>query len=330
MFSTKPLHLRIPARLTGAAVAALVILLGGASARGQGTPTFTYAAPPESPGPGAVQWKAQAKGGVVAASGNSQSGAANFGAAASRKQGANKLTLDGNIAYGRSTIWTPVIDTSVIPNVVVGLDGRGTTTTNNWNARGRYDRFFTPNNTGFIAALGAGDKIAGKTFFGGGQIGYGRQLVNSAMHLLIAELGYDFSYERYVDQPGKTLDSVSIHSARVFVGEALKLSAFTGISASVEALFNLNKESGAYKVDTQQTGVDPFHDTRLTGKVGLTTTLVKSLSFGFGFTVRYDQNPAPRPLPTTTPAGIGYKSTFFPFADKVDTLTDASLIYTFL
>ncbi len=150
------------------------------------------------------------------------------------------------------------------------------------------------------------------------------------MHLLTAELGYDLSYESYVSQPGKTLDAVTIHSARLFVGEVLKLSAATGVNASAEALFNLNKEGSAYKVGTQDKGVDAFHDTRLVGKLGLTTTLIKSLSFGFCFTVRYDQNPAPRPLPASTPSGVGYKSTFFPFADKVDTLTEASLVYTFL
>lgn len=315
--------------ILGGAAAALLLTT---SAHGQANPTFTFAKPEEAIAVAApkVEWKVQAKGGLVATSGNSQSGTAAFGLGASRKEGNNKLSLDGNVAYGRSTVWTPVIDTSVMPNVVVGLDGKGTTTTNNWNSRGRYDRFFTPNNAGFVSALAAGDKIAGKTFFGGGQIGYSRQVVKNAFHLIVAELGYDFSYERYVGQPGKTLDPVSIHSARLFVGDIVKVSAATGVTASVEALFNLNKEGSAYKVGTQETGVDPFHDTRVVGKLGLTTTLAKSLSFGFGFTVRYDQNPAPRPLPATTPSGIGYKSTFFPFADKVDTLTEASLVYTFL
>ncbi len=331
MFSSKPSLLPPPSRLAVVAAAAIVALalLPGGSARAQANPTFTYAKPEEA-APPKVEWKVQAKGGVVATSGNSQSGTASFGMGASRKEGNNKLTLEGNVAYGRSTVWTPVVDTSVTPNVVVGLDGKGTTTTNNWNTRGRYDRFFTLNNAGYLTALAASDKIAGKSFFGGGQIGYSRQVLKSAMHLLTAELGYDLSYESYVSQPGKTLDAVTIHSARLFVGEVLKLSAATGVTASAEALFNLNKEGSAYKVGTQDKGVDAFHDTRLVGKLGLTTTLIKSLSFGFGFTVRYDQNPAPRPLPASTPSGVGYKSTFFPFADKVDTLTEASLVYTFL
>ena len=53
---------------------------------------------------------------------------------------------------------------------------------------------------------------------GGGQLGYSRQLVKTDKNMLVAEIGYDFSYESYVEQPGKTLDPVSIHSARLFVG----------------------------------------------------------------------------------------------------------------
>jgi hypothetical protein len=43
-----------------------------------------------------------------------------------------------------------------------------------------------------------------------------------------------------------------------------------------------------------------------------------------------DQNPAPRPVPSGSPPGSSYAPTFQPFADKVDTLTEATLIYTFL
>jgi hypothetical protein len=98
----------------------------------------------------------------------------------------------------------------------------------------------------------------------------------------------------------------------------------------VEALFNLNKEAKAVNVSTGMPGVDPFNDTRVVGKMGLTTTLLKSLSMSFGFTLRYDQNPAPRPVPSGSPAGASYAPTFQPFADKVDTLTEATLVYTFL
>ena len=68
----------------------------------------------------------------------------------------------------------------------------------------------------------------------------------------------------------------------------------------------------------------------LVGKLGLTTTLLAKLSVGFGFSMKYDQNPAALPLPSGTPAGQVYAASFQPFADKLDTLTELNLIYTFL
>jgi len=66
------------------------------------------------------------------------------------------------------------------------------------------------------------------------------------------------------------------------------------------------------------------------GKAGISTTLVKSLSIAFLFTLRYDQNPAPLPIPSGSPAGAVFATGVQPFADKTDTLTDVMLIYTFL
>jgi hypothetical protein len=64
--------------------------------------------------------------------------------------------------------------------------------------------------------------------------------------------------------------------------------------------------------------------------LGVTTTLRKSLSLSLGFTIKYDQNPAPRPVPSGSPAGTAYAPDFQPFAETVDTLTEATLVYTFL
>jgi hypothetical protein len=74
------------------------------------------------------------------------------------------------------------------------------------------------------------------------------------------------------------LDPVAIHSARVLVGETLSLTKQTGVTASVEALFNLNKETKAIDVNTGTPGVDPFKDTRVNGKVGLSSTICGSSS----------------------------------------------------
>jgi hypothetical protein len=314
--------------IRGVAVgAACVGLLSAQRAQAQANPTFAYAKPEDVVvAPAKVEWKAQAKGGLLVTTGNSQGRNGNFGVSASRKQGGNKLSIDGSIAYGQSDLWTPVVSN----NQIVGLDRQSVTTTNNWNAKARYDRFLTLNNAMYASGLAAADRVAGKSFFGGGQLGYSRQLLKNALHLVVAELGYDFSYERYLPQPGRPIDSVTIHSARVFVGELLKLSAATGATASVEALFNLNKEGTALNANDGQPGVDAFKDTRLVGKLGLTTTLFKSLSFGFGFTLRYDQNPAPLAVSSSVLNGRMYAPGFTPFSTKLDTSTEATLIYTFL
>ncbi len=326
-----------------AAALAISLLLLATAANAQSNPKFEYGKPDPAkadvakadaakpPEPPKVEWKVQAKAGAVMTTGNSESKSATFGLDASRKEGNNKLALSGAFAYGRSSSIRPVFSTDpTMTNVITGLDRPTVTTINNWVSKGRYDRFFTTNNSGYASAQAAADEIAGKTFYGGGQLGYSRQLVNTPMNVLVAELGYDYSYERYVQQTGKVIDPVSIHSARIFAGETLKLGAATGVTASVEALFNLNTEGKALNVDTAQPGVGAFKDTRVNGKVTLATNLHKQLSIAFGFTLRYDENPAPLPLPAGLPAADMYAATFVPFAEKVDTLTEATLIYTFL
>jgi Protein of unknown function, DUF481 len=296
-------------------------------ASAQANPKFEFGKPEAFK---TVEWKAQAKGGLLVTTGNSQTINGSVGASVSRKEGGNKLALEGALAYGKSTVLTPVFDDALNPTQITGLDERTVETTNTWLARGRYDRFFTENNAAYATGQAAADKIAGKAFYGGGQVGYSRQVLKNDMNLVLAELGYDFSYESYVSQPGKTLDAVSVHSARAFAGETLKLSAQTGIAASIEALFNLNKEGNAISVGTHMPGVDPFKDTRVIGKLSVTTTLLKSLSMSLGFTLKYDQNPPPRPVPSGSPSGAAYAPNFQPFANTVDTLTEATLVYTFL
>ena len=302
-------------------VLGLTALFAAAPAHAQKDPKFDFGKPEEVK---AVEWKAQAKGGIAMTTGNSQTTNGTVAASVSRKEGNNKLALEGGAGYGRSNNRIATVDPALDTYTV---DRQSITSTNNYYGKGRYDRFFTTNNAAYASGQAAADKIAGKTFFGGGQVGYSRQLYKSDMHLLVVEAGYDFSYERYVQPAATTLAPVSIHSLRVFAGEALKLSAATGINASVEALFNLNKEGAAIDVNTNMPGVDAFKDTRVNGKLGLTTTLYKQLSIGFGFTLKYDQNPAPLPAPAN--AGTAAPASAY-FVDKVDTLSEVTLIMTFL
>jgi hypothetical protein len=317
-----------------ALLAAVALAALATPAAAQTDPKFAFVkadeVKPGAPAVPPVEWKVQAKAGLNVTTGNSQTTNITTGFSASRKAGDNKLSLEGGLAYGKSNIIIPVIGDATMPTVITGVDRRSIVTTNNWLAKGRYDRFFTANNSGYATGLAAVDKVAGKTFVGGGQIGYSRQVIKDDRNLLLAEIGYDFSYESYVQQPPKVIDPVTIHSARLFVGETLKLTPATAVNASVELLTNLNKETKALSVETMMPGVNAFKDTRVVGKVGFSTTLFKSLSAAAGFTLRYDQNPAPRPVPPGSPAGAAYAATFTPFADKTDTITEVTLIYTFL
>jgi hypothetical protein len=298
-------------------------------------PEVAPPAPPAPPPGPTVEWKAQSKGGFIMTSGNSQATNVNFGVNGSRKEGNNKLELLAGVAYGRTK---NLVATTDAAGVIQSLDRQSVVSTNNWATKGRYDRFLSENNIAYASTQWAGDKIAGKTLFGGGQAGYSRQVRKDKWNLVLAELGYDFSYERYVQQSNKTIDPVTIHSARLLVGETLSLTPATGLTASVEALLNLNHETKAINAKTGFTGVDAFHDTRINGKLGISTNLFKKLALGLTFTVKYDQNPAPRPVPSVvvgapagTPISFPAPPAYFSWesADKVDTLTEVNLLYSF-
>jgi len=312
---------------TSALVVVLLMLLG-APAFAQEALKFEYVKPVIVAKPD-VEWTAQVKGGLISVGGNSQATNVNMGGTASRKAGDNKFSLDVAAAYGETknrTYGTTLTSDADIKRTKVE-------STNNALGRARYDRFLTENNAAYVVGAVGRDKIAGKDLFGGGQLGYSRLLLKNEQHLLVGEFGYDFSYESYLAEGAK---AVSVHSARVFLGEAWKISEKTGLYGNIEALFNLNKETNALNVNKTlppvdpakpnevkaAEGVDAFKDTRINGKVGLTTQLWKNLSFGFGFTFRYDQNPAA--LKTLIVA------TYTPFAEKIDVITEASLIVTLL
>jgi hypothetical protein len=316
----------MPASLRLARVSVTVPLLVVAStalAQNPAAPKFEYGQAPDKP----TDWTAQAKGGLLVTSGNSQSRNGTFSLNASRQAGSDKVSVDGGLAYGRSNILVPVLTGGEI----TGFERVAETTTNEWRARGRYDRFLTPNNALYLLGQVGANRVAGKKLVGGAQAGYSRQLLKNEQHTAVLEAGYDFSYESYLEAPGRPLEPVAVHSARVFAGERWKVTGDTGLNISLEALFNLNREDALDARDgtgaTRQ--VPAFRDTRLTGSVNLTTTLYENLSFGFGFTARYDQNPAPLPIPASA-KGASYAAGFQPFARRLDTLTEATLVFTFL
>jgi hypothetical protein len=256
-------------------------------------------------------WKATAQGGLVLAGGNSSATAGSAGLNITRNAGANKLALDVSGAYARTEV-----DVSADANAD-GFIGPAEITTERRTSsrllagRLRYDRFFTERNSAFVAALMTSDKPSGKELTAGGQVGYSFLVWKSERSSLAAEVGYDFSFERYVD----VADGLAIHSARLFTGGETKLGEATVLALGVEALENLNPEKTA-------TGtVDPFGDLRINGKGAVTTKLFENISLRFGVTVRYDADPAPRPK-LKLPFAMG----FVPRADTTDVLTEATVV----
>jgi hypothetical protein len=291
---------------------ALAVAGAGGRAFGQ-EPKFEYGKAEEVK---KVEWKVSAQAGLILTSGNSRTTTTSIGAAASRKAGDNKFGLEVSGAYAKADLFVPNdlnLDGDIDPGEIGSVEA---TTTKAWSVKTRYDRFFTKNNSGFVVARLAADEPAGKELLAGGQIGYSRQIFKNAVHEVVGEGGYDYSYENYVAAG----DAISVHSARLFAGYNGTLSDSTGVSTSIEVLLNLNEE------DTPAGTVDPLDDTRMTGKASLTTKLSSIVSFRFGFLARYDNAPAPRP----PFAGIAFASGFVPLAEKLDTQTEVALIINLL
>ncbi len=180
--------------------------------------------------------------------------------------------------------------------------------------RGRYDRYLSAANALYGAAGLLADEPAGKELVGNGQVGYSRQVYQDSVHLAVAEIGYDLTYEDQVAGEG-----VAIHSLRGFAGYTAKLSPDTGVELSVEVLSNLNQ------LDTPGGDVSAFEDNRVNGKLSLTTKLFQNISFRVAFEAHFDNAPAPRP-----PFSVAYADGFVPLADELDTRTEATLIVNFL
>ncbi|WP_428267090.1 DUF481 domain-containing protein [Haliangium sp.] len=250
-----------------------------------------------------VEWKASAQAGLVVTTGNAETTAVSGVAKASRKANQNKLQLEAGLTYARATILVAVDQDGDGSNDTI--DRNRTTTNNAWGGKARYDRFLTEHGSLYVTGSYLKDEPAGKDSVIGGQAGYSRLLVHGERAELVAEAGYDYSFEQPV-----VGDGVSIHSARVFVGYTGKLGADIGADASVEGLFNVNRLSDE---------VGAFEDTRVTGKLGLSAKVFEDISLRFGFEARFDNAPS-----TLTLGGVSYT------ADELDTKTEATVIVNFL
>jgi hypothetical protein len=262
-----------------------------------------------------VTWTAKGEAGLVSTTGNSQTTTLTMSASATRKDKDNKLELTAAGTYARATTRVATdangdgaIDASELSNSTA-------TSAKNANVKLRYDRYLTPLNSLYIAALAGLDQPAGKDFIGGGQLGYSRSLYEDEKNKLLGEVGYDLSYVNL-----SAGSSSTIHSARAFAGYTGKLSDATSLEGSVESLFNGNTVTyGMRKASA-------FEATRVTGIASVTTALSTKISLAASFTAKYDHFPAPLPKIGTLPFATGFE----PAADSLDTITKVSLIVKFL
>lgn len=268
------------------------------------------AKPPEVKSP----WTAKVEAGLVFTTGNSRTTTVSGALAITYTKAKNKLSLDANVTYANAS--TIGVKAGVLPTKVLtseDVERQSKTSAQAYGSKLRYDRFLSEFNSLFAAALAGADVVAGKDFVGGAQAGYSRVLYKTEQHTISGELGYDFSYEAYGDPAAKSL---SIHSARGFLGYKGTVSADVGVETSLEVLGNLNRQSD---------DVGPMEDIRATGVASLTSKLSKSVSFAFSLTGKFDNVPAPFSLP-----GRMIDMNDPPQALKLDTTTKASLIVTFL
>jgi hypothetical protein len=301
---------------------AVWLLLDGSSALAQANPKFEHIKKSDSEKP---VWKSSASAGFLLATGNANSYTINGGGSVARIDPKNKIALDVNVAYGSST--TPVFvdqNANMVADNADEISSETKPTTQQWSTKLRYDRFFSTNNAGFASVLFGGNELSGKPFFGNVQIGYARNLYKSDRNEIFIEGGYDFTYEFYAYPPlpqDMQDKQLQIHSLRLFFGHNLKLTEDTVLFTGLEGLFNLNPLKAPGFAEEQ----GPFRDTRINFKTALNTKLYKSFSFRFSFTALFDNVPAPRAL-----AGITLAPGFTPVSQKLDTLSEAALVVTFL
>lgn len=293
----------------------VAVVLGGllvAAPAWAGDPKFEYGKSDELKDVKGVEWSAAAEFGLVFTTGNSETTTITGGAKAARKEGDNKLSGEVSGAFAQTGV-RQLIDLN--GNGLIDNEGEiGTvTTTSSESLAGklRYDRFLTTNNSLFLAALAATDEPAGKELVLGGQLGYSRQIYKTENHELVGEAGLDFSREKLIAG-----DPLSILSARAFAGYKGALGPTTNLDGSVEALFNLNR------LDTPTGEADPVEDSRVNGKLGVTSKISESLSISTSIEVKYDHKPAPLKIDKLAPG-------YVPESAAWDTIMKASLIYSF-
>lgn len=184
-------------------------------------------------------------------------------------------------------------------------------TSANFNAKARYDFFFTRMDGVFAASAFRWDHFAGLDARVQGQLGYLRYLLREENHRFWGEIGYDLTYDNYYPLPNPAFDpdmdegpdnlaridqgDAVIHSARLFFGYENKLNAVLTYVGGLEGLLNVEEPK----------------DTRVNFDNALRSSIATNLQLELKFTLAFDNVPV-----------LG--------AEKVDTQTLVNLIYNLI
>jgi putative salt-induced outer membrane protein YdiY len=184
-------------------------------------------------------------------------------------------------------------------------------TSGNFNAKARYDFYFTRMDGVFAASAFRWDHFAGLDARVQGQLGYLRYLLREENHRFWGEVGYDLTYDNYYPLPNPAFDPEEdegpdnlaridqgddvIHSGRLFLGYENKLNAVLTYVGGLEGLMN----------------VEEAKDTRVNFDNALRSAIATNLQLEVKFTLLFDNVPV-----------LG--------AEKVDTQTLVNLIYNLI
>lgn len=184
-------------------------------------------------------------------------------------------------------------------------------TSGNFNAKARYDYYFTRMDGVFAASAFRWDHFAGLDARVQGQLGYLRYFLRDENHRFWGEIGYDLTYDNYYPLRNPDFDPDEdegpdnlarfdqgddvIHSARLFAGYDNKLNAVLTYVGGLEGLLNVEEPK----------------DTRVNFDNALRSAIATNLQLELKFTLLFDNVPV-----------LGAK--------KLDTQTLVNLIYNLI
>lgn len=282
------------------------------------TAPTAVAGPPSLMGPSADSTNVALSAGGQYSAGNSQLGAATAQGKFDMRRGANAFGFSvlGNYARAFVVPTPPAAVAGAAP--VPAVPGSWQTSTENIQAKIRYDRFVTSNISAFAQLTGAHDSFQGITFRLNADPGAKFLAVNNPSTKLWGEVGYDFQFDdNYtrsgIEQQGSggaLLDAAglpfvinpsdTIHSTRIFAGLQQNFNKDVTLGLGLEYLQGLGGNGGGlppFPAGLTATTADPVSITltaaRVNGNALLAAHVGAGFSIGVGLSAKYNSAPLP-------------------------------------